>query len=363
MLKLLRNRIIFLDILRAFAVIAMIQGHTIDILLSQSYRDNNAFIYYLWNFNRGLTAPIFLFTAGCVFTFIFNNKKLPFSDNPRVNKGLFRAAILILIGYIIKFPTSDILHYSNISHNNWLGFYAIDVLQLIGVGLILLLFLFFLQEKLRLNIYKLLLSSVIILLFLSILFEIVDWYAYLHPFPAGYINMGEGAKFPLLPNLVYILAGAVLGHFIAYNQKNIKSSELRKKLLSYGIILILAYEVLNLLHHVTGNPLNILSKTTNIVFIRTGMVLIIVVIIMEISTRVKKLPKFIEVTGTYTLLIYVVHLFLLYGSAWNRGIAYYYGQSFNFIESVIFALGLICLMVLLAYIANYIETWKRRINS
>ncbi len=90
MLKLLNSRIIFLDLLRAFAVIAMIQGHTVDILLRQSYRGKDSFIYYLWNFNRGLTAPIFLFTADCVFTFIFRNKKLPFTENPRVKKGLIR---------------------------------------------------------------------------------------------------------------------------------------------------------------------------------------------------------------------------------------------------------------------------------
>ena len=83
---------------------------------------------------------------------------------------------------------------------------------------------------------------------------------------------------------------------------------------------------------------------------------------MEISTKVRKLPKLVEVTGTYTLLIYIVHLFILYGSAWNRGIAYYYGQSFSFTESVLSALGLICLMVLLAYIANYLEKWERGIK-
>ncbi len=88
MLKLLNSRIIFLDLLRAFAVISMIQGHTVDILLRQSYMGEDSFIYYLWNFNRGLTAPIFLFTAGCVFTFIFINKKMPFTENPRVKEGL-----------------------------------------------------------------------------------------------------------------------------------------------------------------------------------------------------------------------------------------------------------------------------------
>lgn len=363
MLKLVNNRIISLDLLRAFAVIAMIQGHTVDILLRQSYRGKDSFMYYLWNFNRGLTAPIFLFTAGCVFTFIFRNKKLPFSNNPRVKKGLIRGVVLIFIGYLIKWPSADFIHIANISKKSWEGFFAIDVLQLIGVGLILILFLFYIQEKLRLNVYRFLVSSILFLLLLSIFCELVDWYTFLHPFPAGYLFMGEGAKFPLLPNLTYMLSGAVLGHYIALNRNNIKSPKLRYSLLFSGIALIIIYELLNLLHHQTGNPFNILSKTTNMVFIRTGMVVLIVLLIMEISTRVRSLPKFIEVTGTYTLLIYVVHLFILYGSAWNRGIAYYYKYSFSIAGSVLAALGLICLMILLACAANYIEQWKRGLKE
>jgi len=40
----------------------------------------------------------------------------------------------------------------------------------------------------------------------------------------------------------------------------------------------------------------------------------------------------------------------------------FYGESFSFTESVLSALGLICLMVLLAYIANYIEKGERGIK-
>jgi len=59
----------------------------------------------------------------------------------------------------------DIVHYTNISQKSWQGFYAIDVLQLIGVGIILLLFLFYLQEKLGLNLYRLLISSITLILY------------------------------------------------------------------------------------------------------------------------------------------------------------------------------------------------------
>lgn len=362
MLKKINNRIVFLDLLRAVAVVAMIQGHTVDILLIHTYRDDS-FVHYLWNFNRGLTAPLFLFTAGCVFTFVYMKSNSVFRDNPRVKKGLYRGLFLIIIGYLIKFPTSGFLNFTTVSEKSWEVFYAIDVLQLIGIGLILLIFIFYIWEKSGLDFTGLIIISIAGLFLLTVLCEYIDWYTYLHPLPAGYLYMGEGAKFPILPNLVYILAGAILGRFIALKQKTVNSRELRISLALYGISLIILYEILNIIHNFTDNPLNLFSKTTNIVFIRTGLVLIIVLLIMELSSKIKKLPKVVEITGTYTLLIYVVHLFILYGSAWNKGIYFYYAGSFTFIGSVISAAIMVILMVLLANGAYLVESWKKGLKS
>ncbi len=222
----------------------------------------------------------------------------------------------------------------------------------------MLLILFYVNEKFKLDYYRLIVSSIIILMILSFTCEPVDWYRHIHPFPAGYLYMGEGAKFPLLPNLVYILAGALLGKYIAHNHNRINPSKFRLILISSGVILILIYELLNFLYHLSGNPFNILSKTTNMVYIRAGLVILIIYIILELSTKLNRLPKIIEVTGRYSLLIYVVHLFILYGSALNRGMAYYYSYSFNILESVISAVGLIILMILLAYAAHFVESGK-----
>jgi uncharacterized membrane protein len=81
------NRIIFLDILRAFAVLMMVQGHTIDSLLADEYRTFDSVIYSVWHTMRGFTAPIFMFTAGVVFTYLLKLNNLPFKENPRVIKG------------------------------------------------------------------------------------------------------------------------------------------------------------------------------------------------------------------------------------------------------------------------------------
>ena len=81
-----KHRIIFIDLIRAFAVLQMVQGHTINVLLAEGSRNSELPLYALWYFMRGMTAPIFMFTAGTVFTYLFCTVDKPFNINPRVKK-------------------------------------------------------------------------------------------------------------------------------------------------------------------------------------------------------------------------------------------------------------------------------------
>src|SRR5512143_1782622 len=94
-----KNRIIFIDLMRAFAVLQMVQGHTTDVLLAGSYRSPDFPIYAAWLFMRGMTAPIFMFSAGTVFTYLFRLNHEPFKKNPRTKKGFKRVFLLVFLGY------------------------------------------------------------------------------------------------------------------------------------------------------------------------------------------------------------------------------------------------------------------------
>lgn len=84
----LSKRIIYVDLMRAFAVIMMIQGHTVDTLLADQFRNTDYLGYNIWNTMRGFTAPIFMFTAGLIFTYLLKSDHFEFSKNPRVKKGI-----------------------------------------------------------------------------------------------------------------------------------------------------------------------------------------------------------------------------------------------------------------------------------
>ena len=145
------HRVIFIDLMRAIAVLQMVQGHTIDVLLAQNFRSTELPVFAVWHFLRGMTAPIFMFTAGTVFTFLFRSVNKPFNENYRVKKGIKRGLLLIFLGYLLRYPTWTLVDFSDVTPEKWQMFFAIDVLQLIGVSLLILLLILSIAEKLKLN--------------------------------------------------------------------------------------------------------------------------------------------------------------------------------------------------------------------
>ena len=63
------NRLFGLDIARLFAMLMMVQGHTIYCLINQSILFSGTTFWNNWTFIRGFTAPVFLMVSGAVHIF------------------------------------------------------------------------------------------------------------------------------------------------------------------------------------------------------------------------------------------------------------------------------------------------------
>ncbi len=61
--------------------------------------------------------------------------------------------------------------------------------------------------------------------------------------------------------------------------------------------------------------------------IRIGACLIILAAIARASQHLTRLPRFFAAVAQETLLIYFVHLCIVYGSIWNSGLAVWYAAS------------------------------------
>ena len=345
-----KERIIFLDLLRAFAVVNMIQGHTLDVLLSDSLRTTESLAYNIWYFNRGVTAPIFLFTAGAVFSFIFLRNNLKFSFNPRVSIGIKRALLLIFIGYFIRIPNKEFLSFSEKTYRQLTQFFAVDVLHLIGVGLLLIIFLFYLSEKLSFKKILVFLITGFFVIFFCPISEKIDWNSFSPLFIASYFYRDTGSIFPIFPYLVYMLFGGAFGIFLSQDETYCKTKKFSISLLIIGTLFVLNYLLLDKIRFALNDEFSLLSMRGSITHLRVGIVLIFVSILTMISRDIKRLHWSINLLARNSLSIYVIHLFILYGSAWNKGIISYYGKSFDAFSAIGYCILFIIFLTLFAWV-------------
>jgi len=325
----------------------MVQGHTVDVFLSNNYRTLDNPFFAVWLFMRGMTAPIFLFSSGTVFTYLFRLHNHTFDSNPRVSKGVKRFIMLMLLGYLLRYPTPTIVDFSNVSAVAWQTFMSIDVLQLIGAGILIVIILEFIIEKSKLNVYMVYGITAIICFYIFPLTESVKWSNFLPAFLASYFYKGTGSQFPLFPWLGYLLCGSFLGSYLAKKPMIFKTTEFSKNLFIAGIV----FMSVSLVGHIIGTIWIInynWVSSPNLMILRIGFVLLMNSVVSLICLKMDSIPRIIILIGRNTLLIYVVHLVILYGTCWNPGLSVVFDKTFdvwNTVGSAILMLGLMTLMV------------------
>ncbi len=356
-----KHRIIFIDLMRAIAVLQMVQGHTTDVLLADNFRNPDSLIYSTWVFLRGMTAPIFMFTAGIVFTYLFQLVNKPFKENPRVKKGVKRGLLLIFLGYLLRYPTWTVFDFSQVSDSSLQVFFVVDVLQLIGASLIALLLLLYIAEKFSLSYYTVFLIALVMIFGLSPFFLTIDWNSFLPAPIAGYFYTGTGSLFPFFPWAGYVIAGGVLGAYLARHPLVFRSSKFSLNLATIGAALILTSTFPDVLTNLLGVTTVVNLADTGLVLFRVGFVLLLNALVSFISLKADSIPKILVLLGRNTLLIYVVHLVILYGSAWNKGLYDYIGKSLTGWQTFSSAVTMIAVMTLMVILINLFKIRNKQL--
>src|SRR6185295_20366090 len=95
------------DVARVFAILFMIQGHTLDVLLAMPYREG--VVFDVWLFLRGLTAPIFFMLSGVSFT-VASMRYWELYSHPtgKLFRRLGRFAFFVVLGYVMHLPARSL---------------------------------------------------------------------------------------------------------------------------------------------------------------------------------------------------------------------------------------------------------------
>ena len=341
------GRIVFIDVLRAYAILMMLQGHFVDTLLAETYRDTSSLFYSTWSFMRGMTAPIFFTVTGLVFTYLLLRDGRPLMENKRVKKGLHRGFYLLGIGYLLKinFPALLIAYISP-----WV--WAIDVLHIIGIALIGIIVVVGIRELLGGSLAIWMLAFGIGTFFVDPFFTENSW-EHTPRFLAHFLTRDFGSNFTIVPWLGFAFFGGALGYAISKKPPLAFSHWFPLFIMVLGCILTFrSWQMLVNLHELTGWAYLPVLFNNNYLFWRLGHVLITISLFMWVLPRIGKIPAIISKVGGETLTIYGVHYVILYGTWLGLGLTQMLGyRSLSPVPAIIGAVLFVGLHVLMiAYI-------------
>ena len=334
------HRVVFIDLARAIAVVLMVAGHTSSALLAKSYQSGPWF--EVWTFQRGLTSALFLLLAGFAFSIATTRHwATHLALSPPVLKRARRFATFVVLGYALHLPTRPIWKVAAVTEPQWRALFAVDVLQLIGMTLLIVQALVLLSRSRRVFMGVSFAAAAGVVAAAPFMWR-TDWTQAL-PLPlAAYLSPGTGSFFPLFPWTAYVLIGAATGQVYArWGAANMGTFARWGMLLPGGLMVVLAHTLM------WGIPSD--------VALRTGSCFLVMGAIALISQRISQLPHVFGAVAQESLVVYFVHLCIVYGSVWNPGLNRVFGERLPPAAALGFVVAVVIPMIALAWYWNRLK--------
>jgi uncharacterized membrane protein len=354
------GRILFVDLARAIAVLLMVQGHTIDALLHPDFR--TSLTYNAWLYLRGLTSCTFLFLSGAAFSLTALRH---WDDQGHFSRRSFkrvrRLLFFLALGYFVRFPMGRFVDLQYATLERWRSFFAVDVLQNVAVTLLALQFLIGLSKTpRRFAIACGVLGAAVVIA--TPLVHTVNWTAHMPLVTASYLSYATGSNFPLFPWAGFTLLGAVFGVTAAPWATRDHLRPLARGLFLVGAALAVGAGVMGELGWFDygshdwwrASPLSFVQ--------RFGSVLLLLSIVAAVGHYVTRLTPPLQGLAEESLLVYAVHVALLYGSHWTAGLGPVLGPQPPSVV-LVWAIVMLAAMTAMALVWNNIERLHPRLAA
>jgi uncharacterized membrane protein len=344
------RRIHFVDLLRLLAATQMVHGHTMDALLAEELRDGAAF--ERWSWGRGLVSVAFLFAAGLAYHLStlarFAQHR---ADGRKVLRRFRRAAWLVLLGYSLHFPVAAFFGDASGAMRELA---MVDVLQCIGLSIAALELMTLFAKSARQVVGACAVLGALALV-LAPLGERLDPSGTWRPL-VNYLTHQGGSLFPLLPWAAFVFAGVVVGQ-LALPQGVRTPSDLPLPRLMTCAAAVLG---LALLAHAL--PFSLLVEETSrnsepaFNLLKLGVVLAIVTLLAAVGRAIPRLPRVLQVLAGESLIIYVVHLVMVYGA--GVGLRSLVGPTLPLPAAMLAGFAMIALMVFVGLGWFRVKSWR-----
>ena len=342
----LKNRALFIDLLKGMALIIMIEVHVVNELLTPALKETWWFARL--NFINGLVAPSFSFASGLVFVLSLQKG----IDQLRTFGKEFwrkvsRIGLIFFVGYSLHIPYYSLTKIlANPTQSNLESLYTVDILQLISTGLIfLLLARIFIKSENRFYNFSLIVTAIILII--SPLTWKIDFAQYMPLFFANYFNKMHGSLFPGFPWWAFVFSGAYVAKYYIKAKQNNTEKEFAKRL----IILGAAFYFISVIVKYILFPEELANFRPNPFFFfeRFGVILFSLGVFWFYLQKKENYKSLILDVSRESLLIYWVHLQLIYREIFlGKSLIQISEKNYNLLQCLIVTVILIVLMLALA---------------
>lgn len=331
----------FIDILKTYAVFMMIIGHTLDAVAEAEVKADPAYHFFIMI--RGLTSASFFIASGSGLYFAFQSKK----NRPwyqLLGQRVGRILPILLAGYFLHLPylsATRLLFHSQAL--DWRQLMQCDTLQNICYSIIILQVLLVITQRRNRVFFTALAAMVLVLAFTPMV----------HAWKSGPMILVQlfthayGSLFPLFPFAAYIFGGCALAAGLSYLRERGGLPLVRRCLGPLGLIMF-------------GLSFIIRLPAVQQFTFRVGLITVLIAGLTFAEGLTGGLMKVVQAIGKESLVVYLIHLMIVYGSVVNPGFRQWFGSRLPALTALTVALGLATAMLALGWSWNTAKVcWPR----
>jgi fucose 4-O-acetylase-like acetyltransferase len=173
---------------------------------------------------------------------------------------------------------------------------------------------------------------------------------------ALFLNPHGVSLFPIFPWMCFVLAGGCACHFFLKSADTQKTRQYMRIAACLGILMIACGLLLRNVPYSLPGEANFYTTSPLYLMIRLGSVLLICALLYRLEVKGRWIPRPVQLAGQESLLVYGVHLWLIYALLRGRYLAPILGKQFGYAGCLIISVAIILVML---FLARHWHTLKR----
>ena len=356
------SRFLFIDLLRGWSVFVMIETHVVNALLRPDIKSQNVFT--VLSFFNGLVAPSFLFCAGIAAAIMLSRKwTAMISLNKIFWRYCMRLLFIFIVAYSLHLPFFSFAKMMQLTDpKGWSTWYQVDILQVIALTLFVTVVLAVILRH-KTIFYPVMLVVSLAVVFLAPFIRDMDVSSW-PPWLSQYVSTQVKSQFPLFPWAAFLTGGVLTGGYFVWMKQHTHERKVVRWMLIAALLMGAAALALEFLPVRIYLNHSFFRSSPEFFFVRFSLILLALVALWHhASDRTTAGNSVVSLFGQESLLVYVVHLLIVYGYTYEFSFIRMFGPTLNYLQCAALFVVLTGVMYAMAYVWHALKSWNKPVAN